>query len=204
MKHDPIQAGSRFGAWTVHETDRDKIRCNGLPYKTKTVYYSCRCDCGTAKPVSSRALKNGSSKSCGCIRNQQTRKRSKPLYVIAAEAHYASYKRNSSTEKRRFDMSEEEFQNITSLPCHYCAASAKEHSVRRKDGRSRSVYKVMSGYFANGLDRVDSDVGYKNGNVVPCCSVCNSSKSDLSYGDFLKMCNRVAIVHPARMEGTNG
>jgi hypothetical protein len=37
----------------------------------------------------------------------------------------------------------------------------------------------------NGLDRIDSSVGYEIGNVVACCKVCNWAKNDLSYREFI-------------------
>lgn len=37
----------------------------------------------------------------------------------------------------------------------------------------------------NGLDRVDSNLGYVAGNVVPCCRWCNQAKSSRPVGEFL-------------------
>ena len=37
-----------------------------------------------------------------------------------------------------------------------------------------------------GLDRIDSDLGYQLGNIVPCCGVCNMMKNNLSYDEFFK------------------
>ena len=49
-------AGETFGKWKVlHRTDRKK-----------TVYYFCRCECGTGRDVLSVSLRNGRSTSCGC------------------------------------------------------------------------------------------------------------------------------------------
>lgn len=38
---------------------------------------------------------------------------------------------------------------------------------------------------ANGVDRVDSSRGYDKENIVPCCKICNRSKSDMSESDFI-------------------
>ena len=37
----------------------------------------------------------------------------------------------------------------------------------------------------NGIDRVDSTVGYEPYNVVSACKVCNKCKSSMSYDEFL-------------------
>jgi RNA polymerase sigma-32 factor len=57
----PIEAGQRFGLWTVVEkAPRRQSRNWGA-------YWICRCDCGTVKPVSKHTLQVGESRSCGCV-----------------------------------------------------------------------------------------------------------------------------------------
>lgn len=55
-----INQGDRFGKWTVIERS-DKTDKKG------NIYYLCRCDCGNTKEVRASKLKNGESKSCGCV-----------------------------------------------------------------------------------------------------------------------------------------
>jgi hypothetical protein len=50
--------GKRFGRWTV--VALDSIR-------NTNAYWKCRCDCGGEKAVASSSLKQGQSKSCGCL-----------------------------------------------------------------------------------------------------------------------------------------
>lgn len=38
----------------------------------------------------------------------------------------------------------------------------------------------------NGIDRIDSNDGYVQGNVVPCCKYCNMAKMDRTQDEFLK------------------
>ena len=58
--------GQRFGRWTVLSVDKSK--------KGRT-FYICKCDCGTIKSVCRSILKNGQSKSCGCLRKKVTSER---------------------------------------------------------------------------------------------------------------------------------
>jgi len=59
--------GQKFGRWIVIE----------FSYYTKNwdYFWKCRCECGNEKNVNRRSLKNGSSKSCGCLHIELARKR---------------------------------------------------------------------------------------------------------------------------------
>ena len=37
-----------------------------------------------------------------------------------------------------------------------------------------------------GIDRIDNNLGYIRSNIVPCCSICNRLKMDLSVEEFKK------------------
>jgi hypothetical protein len=55
--------GQRFGRWNVvgySHTER------------KRAYWSCRCDCGTTKSITSISLKQRNSQSCGCLKREST------------------------------------------------------------------------------------------------------------------------------------
>lgn len=54
--------GQRFNHWTVLERDPQKYR--------DEVHWICKCDCGTIRSVGSFRLRNGTSKSCGCIKQE--------------------------------------------------------------------------------------------------------------------------------------
>lgn len=42
-----------------------------------------------------------------------------------------------------------------------------------------------------GIDRVNSKIGYTLGNVVPCCKKCNTVKSDILSGQEMYAAMRV-------------
>lgn len=63
-------SGKKFGRWTV---------LRRAPRKDKTgIYWFCECACGTLRVVNGASLKNGCSKSCGCLRNERVRERLSP------------------------------------------------------------------------------------------------------------------------------
>lgn len=43
----------------------------------------------------------------------------------------------------------------------------------------------------NGIDRVDSNIGYTKDNSVPCCKYCNFAKHTMSEDDFYVWVKRV-------------
>ena len=44
----------------------------------------------------------------------------------------------------------------------------------------------------NGVDRVDSTIGYVSSNVVSCCGTCNFSKGSLDPATFVRRCAHIA------------
>lgn len=62
------------------------IEVNRLKWQSKCL---CRCDCGTEKKINFSSLKNGLTKSCGCLQKERTSEASKthgmsetPIYNI--------------------------------------------------------------------------------------------------------------------------
>ena len=53
----------KFGKWTVISKDPKK-------YSDREIRWVCKCDCGTIRSVRGTALRNGSSKSCGCRKTE--------------------------------------------------------------------------------------------------------------------------------------
>lgn len=58
-----IKIGERFGRLVVKHRDLTNIN-NGM------VYWLCECDCGQIKSVPTKRLKNGNTKSCGCLEKE--------------------------------------------------------------------------------------------------------------------------------------
>lgn len=58
--------GLRFGRLTVYERTDDYV----TPKGKHEVRWLCICDCGTETKVTTRYLKEGAIKSCGCLRHE--------------------------------------------------------------------------------------------------------------------------------------
>lgn len=89
---------------------------------------------------------------------------------------FCEYRSNAKRRGKSFELSVEEFESITSQPCHYCGGTSSDY-----DKSSRG----------NGIDRMDSRVGYIFENCVPCCSRCNFVKNTLGYDEFLEWIRKI-------------
>jgi hypothetical protein len=74
-----------------------------------------------------------------------------------------------------FDLTIDKFIKISSMPCTYCGADPKPKNI------GKPWYPAV---MSHGLDRVDSDIGYLESNVVSCCERCNAAKGTVSVEEF--------------------
>jgi len=135
-----------------------------------SIHWHCKCDCGNEKAINGKSLKRGLTKSCGCIKKGSRSKNGSYVnYLIRCYA-LAAKKRNLV-----FDLDVEQFKHLISLNCLYCD-SPPLNFLNRGD--------FHGDFYYNGIDRVDSSIGYVYENCVPCCKYCNRAKSDMSMEEF--------------------
>jgi hypothetical protein len=85
---------------------------------------------------------------------------------------YNNYKYRANIKNIEFTLSEEEYNNITSLKCYLCG--------------KESNYK-----HSNGIDRINNDIGYTEDNIACCCAECNYMKNNYQYDDFIEKLVRI-------------
>lgn len=90
------------------------------------------------------------------------------------------YKFNAKKRNLVFDLSKEQFNELTRANCVYC----------NKAPESRVMDKKL--ITVNGIDRIDNNHGYIFGNVVSCCKMCNQMKSNLTYIEFKNHINNIS------------
>ena len=143
--------------------------------------WECTCDCGNITIVQVGHLNSGQTKSCGCLSKL-------PKGEGAFNALYYKYGWDASKRGLSFDLTKEEFKNLTSKNCYYCGVPPKQEYT----------HTVRSGFCVyNGIDRVDNTKGYSTDNCVPCCGICNLMKRGLSYDEFI---SRVEQIYRYRVE----
>ena len=127
---------------------------------------------------------------CSLIRYnefQKNRKRIRTLKVIQREkeyrkthppkncsratpkSFYGKYRIGSTYRKIDFLLSFEDFLETVNKPCAYCGENEKI-----------------------GIDRVNNNIGYVVGNVVPCCKWCNRMKGTMDKDSFINQCKKVS------------
>lgn len=91
--------------------------------------------------------------------------------INSMDSQYGVYKSSAITKQLNFEITLDEYKSIVRLPCHYCGI------VQEK------------GF--NGMDRMDSTLGYVMGNCVSCCQMCNYMKKCMSPDVFVKMAQHI-------------
>jgi hypothetical protein len=141
--------------------------------KNKQTFWFFKCTCGNEKlfrPNKVFSLSKG-IKNCGCKRDVG----GNPAINLV----YKSYKGGAKRRNLNFNLSKNEFKEITSKKCHYCNI---EPATKSKT--------ITSIYLYNGIDRKDNKIGYELFNCLPCCTLCNKAKRDLDYNVFIDWINR--------------
>lgn len=173
------EEGNAYGSLLVVRADLESRKANHT-------YWLCQCSCGSEfckeeVTVQGTSLRNGKTTNCG------TRKGSKykdPLHG-SINRIVTTYKRAARDRGIQWSLSISECRDIFLSPCSYCGDS----------GSNTLSYNVkhVEPLKYNGIDRVDNDVGYLEGNVVPCCKVCNRAKAGMSVSDFRSWMARLRI-----------
>lgn len=138
----------------------------------------CKCECGNQKEVSCRMLMSGEVKSCGCLYLDNILD-----YTEAKKNHLFSNHRSGAVQRKiDFKLSEDEVFKLCQSNCFYCGCEPKNEKYLRtinKDlGRKTIIYQ--------GIDRVNSNLGYITNNCVPCCKICNVCKSTLTKEEWIQ------------------
>jgi len=93
---------------------------------------------------------------------------------------YGVYSRCAGDKNLDFEISQEEFNKIVKEPCHYC--------------------NIIQERGFNGVDRLDSNIGYVLDNCVSCCKICNYMKCSLPVDVFLKRIEHI-LTYNGKIEG---
>lgn len=91
-------------------------------------------------------------------------------YGRTLKGRYRDYKNGANCRGHEFKLTIEDFEKLWNKNCYYCG-------------------DLIDGI---GIDRVDNNVGYLVGNVVPCCPVCNKMKLTLRSSDFTEQCIKIS------------
>jgi len=112
--------------------------------------------------------------------------RLRPFDVITNN-YYRSYKSSAKRRGLVFELTLGEFKDLASTPCYHCGTLAcrvcRVSSYKRKRNYRSKV---------NGVDRLDSSIGYVAENCVPCCTDCNRAKWEMTTDQFHAWVKRIS------------
>ena len=156
--------GQRFGRLTIIKKNSSNKR---------GIYWLCKCDCGIEKVIYSGDIRQGKTKSCGCLR-KEGRRLSPGLSSMRQSI--CQYKANAKKRGCIWELTEEQFAEITQQDCFYCGTPPSNVVGQRTTNNGTYTY--------NGIDRVNNSKGYTIDNIVPCCRICNAAKSKRNSQEY--------------------
>lgn len=156
-----------FGQWTVVNHENKKGRSG----------WKCVCACNKISWVTTQNLRNGVSTRClDCCKL--------PKGEAAFNNLFGNYQRSARYRGFDFLLSREEAKQLFESDCRYCGQIPTAIFGERERLNGTFVY--------NGIDRLDSSLGYVFHNCVPCCRVCNYMKQQLSPEEFIFHIRKIA------------
>lgn len=144
-------------------------------HNTKAMWL-CKCDCGGEVVTLGHSLRSGSTKSCGCLRM-------KPPGEAAFNALFLKYKSSAKFRKLDWSLSKLQFRELTKRSCQFCGIDPSTEYCAHRTKKGNPTGNGV--YVCNGIDRLDSLLGYTIENSVPCCTKCNYAKRSMSFDEFV-------------------
>lgn len=195
----PDITGNRYGRLTVLRQESNYVSPKG----SVSSRWKCVCDCGVTKTVLAQHLLHGASVSCGCWKQEVTRKRTRHDPIDASWKLYLRHYKNGA--KRRgyiWQLTDEQAISIAGQDCGYCGTPPQLNDIGKRSYLSSvrfneldfdSEYADKKIIFSNGIDRVQNDKGYTQENVVACCTICNVAKAALTQHEWANWALRFSL-----------
>jgi len=177
MKYS-VNEGDKFGKFTVIKKAKHITAAGNVEWR-----WECTDEYGELCYKRARALYQEAEK-----HNQRIEKAQNAEYYekmgmnqMGLRKHvFREYIRNAANRDIPMNLKFEEFNELIGQNCYYCGAEPVVHeSLIDRSNKSEPMLKH------NGIDRLDSSIGYEKDNCVPCCYICNRAKAQLGTKEFL-------------------
>jgi hypothetical protein len=152
--------------------------------KQRSSWWICKCDCGNEKIVRSTELLRGDTKSCGCGNKYENSWRYKGVGKLA-QGKFSHIKYNAIRRNLEFSISIEYAWELFLKQKGKCFYTNLDIELKTRN----------SGHMTASLDRIDSSLGYIEGNVVWVHKHINIMKNEYSHNYFLQLCNLIVVNH---------
>lgn len=175
--------GKKFGLLTV-------IRENGHSFhlgKKQHILWECLCECGKIKTVNGGSLVVGRSSSCGCQLNLRGNK--SPLWIGEGEISGRVWRQievNAISRGYEIKIDIRYAWELFLKQDGKCALSGLPLKFK--------IYSRDNSQTAS-LDRIDSSIGYVEGNVQWIHKDINYMKQEYGQEYFIDLCKRITEIH---------
>lgn len=179
-------AGRKFGRLSPKA---HSIRFTNNGYYVR--YWHCECDCGNHCIVDAPSLKDGTTKSCGCLHKEFMQEMSKTKYKgyeSLTGAHLSSIRATAHKRGIKVEITPEDMWKLFQEQKGLCVLSDVPIQFERPEN-----YEVGDGYQERtaSLDRIDSSKGYIEGNVQWVDKKINLMKGNKTDSEFIQICRKV-------------
>jgi hypothetical protein len=110
-------------------------------------------------------------------------KLTKDRLSVALNAIYSQYRSNARIKELEFGLTKDECTALLLDDCHYCGTGPNSTFTLRYKGVI--LKREAETFLVNGIDRVDSRLGYTLNNVVTACRDCNYAKNKKHVSEFV-------------------
>lgn len=176
------EIGNKYGLLTVISRD-ETVLSNERPR------WICKCECGRTVSRIGSALRWGKNKnrrsSCNKCNFEHYQKQENfnikklPDNNGQIREYYRNYIRGARDRGYVFELTLEKFKELVLQECYICG--------RKPYKRPLEAHFKSCAICLNGIDRVDSAIGYIESNCKPACTECNFAKKRLTHAEFLNL-----------------
>lgn len=183
--------GARFGLWTV-VSEEVKSGSQAFPNsKSRSLYWLVQCDCGELAWRNSTVIQSGKSTRCKRCGNKVYIDETGMVKVNSIIlSKYNQTMQGLPTRKYRgrkpkltFNISIEYLNNLYEEQRHICALSG----ISLEPNLNLTMQQQNMS-----IDRIDSNIGYEEGNIQWVDKRINMMKGSLSNKEFIELCTKVA------------
>lgn len=150
--------------------------------KYRKLQWKCVCDCGKITVVTGTLLRNGTTKSCGCLKHKPSSKWTGHQDISGA--YWYQLKAAANKRKVEWDLTIEDAWNCFESQNRLCALTKLPLEFTRQYTKDKESQTAS-------LDRIDSKFGYNKNNIQWVHKTINQMKWDMNEGDFKHWCQLV-------------
>lgn len=150
MGHFIDMTGQKYGRLTVIERSGTR---------NKRPLWKCRCECGNVAHVTGSRLKNGTTRSCGCLHKEQLAERNRNNITHGRSDHDRLYAIWKSMRRRCYSPEQKDYKRYGARGINVCE-EWKDDYLNFYNWAMATGYNPDAPYGKCTIDRIDVDGNY--------------------------------------------